>query len=353
MKWPYLILGRMDFKHISVIIGLIGLFFSSDSLASKIDTIYFQGGDRITGEVKSLDNNYLRLSTNDAGTFNLEWNKIDSVKILNPMRIVLQDGEIFYGKLLPSGEAKSCYIWSTVGDPRLTQLTEIVLLSPVKDKFINRLTGSLSSGFNYTKASEVMQVNLNASVTYLARKNQLELSYDGIVTRQDTIETTQRQNGGATFLRLLPRNWFLLSKLTAESNSAQQLDLRTSFALGGGNNIITTNRTNLFIAGGIQGTREVSLGEDQYNIEGLLGTNYSIFIYDTPEVSFNLSCNLIPSLNDLGRVRVDIDSNLKWEIFHDFYLKWTFYYSFDSRPLSGTAERNDWAISLLGLEYKL
>jgi hypothetical protein len=34
-------------------------------------------------------------------------------------------------------------------------------------------------------------------------------------------------------------------------------------------------------------------------------------------------------------------------------LKWTFYYSYDSRPLSTTASKSDWAISLLGLEYKL
>ena len=81
---------------------LISLFFVCDSLASgKIDTIYFQNGDRITGEVKSLDNNHLRLSTDDAGTIQVEWNKIDSVKILNSMRIVLQDGEVLSVKHLP------------------------------------------------------------------------------------------------------------------------------------------------------------------------------------------------------------------------------------------------------------
>jgi hypothetical protein len=70
-------------------------------------------------------------------------------------------------------------------------------------------------------------------------------------------------------------------------------------------------------------------------------------------VSFNLSGHLIPSLSTLGRVRADINSSLKWEIFSDFYLKWTFYYNFDSQPLSETAEKNDWAITLLGVEYKL
>ncbi len=86
-----------------------------------------------------MENNYLKLSTNDAGTLKLEWNKIDSVKILNPMRIVFEDGEIYYGRLLPSGEEKGCYIWATIGDPWLTSLTEIVYLSPFVERFAEQV----------------------------------------------------------------------------------------------------------------------------------------------------------------------------------------------------------------------
>lgn len=333
---------------------LFVLVLACDTLASsKIDTIYFQGGDRITGDVKSLNNNQLRLSTDDAGTIQVEWNKIDSVKILNSMRVVLQDGQVFYGKLLPSGKARSCFIWSTIGIPRLTALSDIVALSALEDKFVDRLKGTLSSGFSYTKATDIMTLNLNVSINYVANKNQLGLSYDGNVTAQDTLESKHRQNGEFTFLRILPRKWFLISKLTFESNSEHQLDLRTSFAGGGGKSIIYTNRSQLHISGALQANKEKSKGGDGYNVEGLFGMVYSVFIYESPEVSFNLSADLTPSLNDLGRVRSEIDSNLKWEIFKDFYLKWTFFYSFDSKPPTEGAQKSDWAVSLLGIEYKL
>jgi len=343
----------MNIKRFQIIFSLIGLIYSSNLLASKIDTIYFQNGDRTTGEVKFLRNNYLKLSTNDAGTLMLEWNKIDSVKILNPMRIVFENGEIYYGKLLPSGEDKSCYIWRSTGDPRLTSLTEIVYMTPLEDKFLNRLSGSLSSGFSYTKANKVMQFNIDASITYLAKKNQMVLNYDGIVTSQDSIETTQRQSGGVSFQRILENNWFIISALNFESNSELNLDLRTSLSGGGGNSIVSTNKSSLYIAAGLQGTREITAGDPQFNIEGLLSAAYSVFVYDSPKVSFDLSGDAIPSLNDLGRIRFDVNSSLSWEIFSDFYLKWSFYYSFDSRPPSATASKNDWAVSMLGLEYKL
>lgn len=320
--------------------------------SSKIDTIYFQHGDRVTGEVKSLENDLLRLSTDDAGTFKIEWTKVDSVFIRNRMRILLNDGEILYGILLPSGVVKSCMIWHSDGDPRLVAMESIVELSPIEEKFVNRLSGSISSGFSYTKASDVMQMNLNGSLKYLANKNRLETSYSGNVT-SDPLGTTQRQNGGFTFHRMLPKKWFLIAELLAESNSEQQLDLRTTLGIGGGNSIIRTNSSHFYVAAGILTNRELSEEITQNNIEGIVAVNYSVFIYDNPEVSFDISSNIIPSLSDPGRIRSETESNLKWEIFNDFYLKWTFYYSFDSRPLSSTAERSDWGITLLGLEYKL
>lgn len=336
-----------------ILLALAAIFISCNLHAQKIDTIYFQNGDRVTAEVKSLENNKLELSTSDAGTVYVEWNKIDSVKILNNMRIVLEDGIIMYGKILTAGEAGKCYIWTSVDEPLLVELVHIVMLAPLEDKFLNRLSGTLSTGFSYLKANQVMQMNFDGSVKYTAEKNQLKLSYSGLFSNDSTSGYSQNQNGGATAIRMLPKNWFLISMLNLESNSEQDLDLRTSLTLGGGNAFIRTNSSTLYAALGLLGNREVSLGDAQFNLEGTLTTQYTVFIYDDPEVSFTFTGDLIPSLTTLGRVRTKIDSNLKWEIFNDFFLKWTFYYNFDSQPLSTTAERNDWAVTLIGVEYKL
>lgn len=344
----------MIYQRIPVLLfALAGIFISCDLMASKIDTIYFQNGDRVTAEVKQLENNQLKLSTDDAGTIYVEWNKIDSVRIMNNMRIVLDDGKILYGKLLTAEEAGKCYIWSSAEVPVLMELIRIVALAPMEDQLVDRLSGSLSSGFSYVKATQVMQMNFDASVKYTAERNYIELGYDGLFSQDPTSGNTQNQSGGATFIRLYPKNWFYMSELYLESNSEMDLDLRTSVTLGAGKAFVRTNFTNLYSAIGLQGNRELSLGDAQFNLEGVLRAVYNVFIFENPEVSLSLSGDLIPSLSDLGRVRSNIDSSLKWEIFSDFYLKWTFYYSFDSRPLSETAEKTDWAISLIGVEYKL
>jgi len=343
----------MRIHKLSFLLSLLAIFVTCNIQAQKIDTIYFQNGDRVTAEVKSLGNNHLRLSTNDAGTVNVEWNTIDSVKILNNMRIVLDDGKIMYGKILTAGEAGKCYLWTSLNEPELVEMVHIVLLSPLEDKFLNRLSGTLSSGFSYLKSTQIMNMNFDGSVKYMAEKNQLELSYSGLFSRDSASDYSQNQHGGATLIRILPKNWFLLSMLSLESNSEQDLDLRTSLTLGGGNAFIRTNSSILYAALGLQGNRERSLGDDQFNLEGVLTTQYTVFIYDDPEVSFSLTVDLIPSLTTLGRFRSKIDSNLKWEVFNDFFLKWTFYYNYDNQPLSTDAEKNDWAVTLIGVEYKL
>ena len=44
----------MLMKKAHIILVLVGTFASGNLLASKIDTIYFQNGDRVTAEVKEL-----------------------------------------------------------------------------------------------------------------------------------------------------------------------------------------------------------------------------------------------------------------------------------------------------------
>jgi hypothetical protein len=343
----------MRISKLYIILSLAAVFVSCNLQASKIDTIYFQNGDRITAEVKFLENNQLRISTDDASTVYVEWDKVDSVKILNTMRIVMDDGQILYGKILPAGEAGKCFIWSSLGDPRMLELVHIISLAPLEDKFFNRLSGSLSSGFSYVKATQVTQLNFDGSIKYQAEKNQFELSYSGLFSHDSTKGYSQNQTGGATFIRLLPNKWFLLSQLSLESNSEMDLDLRTSITAGAGYSFVRTNRSYLYAAMGLLANRELSKGDGQNNLEADLTARYSVFIFDHPEVSFDLTTELIPSLTTLGRFRTNIDSSLKWEIFNDFYLKWTFWYNYDSKPLSDTAEKNDWAVTLLGVEYKL
>lgn len=338
------------FRIIIVTLFLMACFEKTMAASSKIDTVYFQHGDRLTGELISLNKGILKLKTSDVGTVSIEWQNVDSLCILNPLRILKHNGGVLYGRLYPSGKNKVSVLLDENGDTSEIELVAIVELIQLKEKILSRLSGTLSAGFNFTKATEVSQLDFSGNVDYKGEKTIFSANYS-IVLTDDGSEITQRQTGGASFDRLLPNNWSAQGKLLAETNSEFQLDLRTSLISSVSYNFIRSNSQLLQVGGGFSLNREFSGYMAQNNIEGLIGLRYSLFIIESPKVTYNFEGYLLPGLNRFGRIRSEINTDLNWEMFKDFYLKGSLFFSSDNEPLSGVDVRTDWGTSL-GLEFK-
>ncbi|MBA7533304.1 hypothetical protein ES705_25539 [subsurface metagenome] len=336
-------------RSFSIVLFL--MLISHSLYGAKIDTVYFQDGNKITGEVKIMENNLLELSTDDAGRIKIEWNNIDSIYIKQRMRIEHKDGRILFGTLSPTRTLKVAVLLLDDGTAISLEHINVIRITPDKLKFFTRLDGKVSTGFSYTKASDLAKLDFAGNVLYRHNLNQIEIDYTILLTEQSGREQTQNQNGGLQYLRLLQKKWFLFNRLSAESNSELGLKLRTNFALGGGNNLVYSNYSVLYFAGGLQANRETTADTATYNLEGVITSKFSAFKYSSPKLSFDLSGTVFPSFNNWGRIRTNVESTLSWEVFEDFYLKWSMYYTYDNRPLSKEGSKNDWAITLLGLEY--
>lgn len=325
-------------------------FEGTKAASSKIDTVYFQHGDRITGEMVSLNKGILKLKTDDGGTINIEWKKIDSLCILNPLRILKHNGGILFGQLYPSGKRQVCILVDENNQTSEIELQSIVELIQLEKRILDRLSGTLSAGYSYIRATKVTQLDFAGNVEYKGEKDIVSANYNVVLT-DDGSETTQRQSGGASYYRVLPKNWSVQGKVLGESNSEFVLDLRTSVITGLSYSLIRSNTQILQSGAGISVNREFSGDLAQNNLEGLVGLKYYLFILESPEVSFNFEGYLIPGLNHFGRIRSSINSDLKWEMFKDFYLKGSLFFSSDNKPLSGVDVKSDWGTSL-GLEFK-
>lgn len=334
-----------------VCISAMFVFISQIALAVKSDTVYFQNGNRITGEVKIMEKNLLELSTDDAGKIKIEWDKIDSIYIKQRIRIEHTDGRILFGTLKPTSKPKVAVFLLDDMTPIALEHINVVRITPDDVKFLTRLEGKMSSGFSYTKASDLGRFNFGGNIMYRHNMNQVEMDYS-VLTEQKNENRHQKQNGGMQYIRLLPKKWFVVNRLFAESNSELGLQLRTNYVLGGGNNLIYSNYSIMYIAGGLLTNRETTTDTATYNLEGAISLKFSVFKYSSPKLSFDLKGTVYPSINNWGRIRTYVESTLSWEVFNDFYLKWSFYHEFDNRPLNTTGSLSDWAIGLFGIEYK-
>ncbi len=130
----------------------------------RTDVVTLANGDRITGEVVQLQRGRLEFKTDDAGTLYLEWDKLVSVVAARVVEVVTSDNRRFVGTLAPAA-ARSLSVVTPQGAVSL-QMTEVTIVTPVGQGFWEQLDGSIDVGFNYTRSSEVAQLNLNSDTVY-------------------------------------------------------------------------------------------------------------------------------------------------------------------------------------------
>ena len=106
-------------------------------------------------------------------------------------------------------------------------------------------------------------------------------------------------------------------------------------------------RQDKLLAGlGLGVNHEVPIeGDGTTNVEATALLSYDRFAYDFPKVDVTVSLAGFASLNDGGRYRLELEAQLKRELVRDFYATLRGYESYDSRPATEGASRNDYGVT--------
>ena len=88
------------------------------------------------------------------------------------------------------------------------------------------------------------------------------------------------------------------------------------------------------------------------NLEGLVALRHKKFQYEDPEIDLNTTLTIYPNITTPGRIRLNFNTNLTWEVFEDFFWKLTLYDNFDNQPVTENAGKNDYGVTLsFGWKY--
>jgi len=223
----------------------------------------------------------------------------------------------------------------------------VVRIRPLKQRFWDRIDGSVNLGASFTSSNGIGQGSVNVAVTTRRPKFTFSTTFDSTITVQPNEPDQSRIVLGLEYTRMLRRRWFMVTGGKFEQNTELGINLRSSVAGGFGRFIVQTNRTVFSWSGGIALNREIPVeGDPQDNIEAFLGASHSFFTYDTPKTNLSTSFIVHPSLSESGRVRTDLDTSLSREIVKDFTVGTTIYYSYDSKPPTEDATKHDVGITL-------
>jgi hypothetical protein len=308
--------------------------------AAYTDTIVLKNGDRIRGEVKSLQQGQLKYKTDTMSTVYIKWDRVAELTAPGTFEVETIDGMRLFGSLSSPARGQ---LGIDIGLRIVTvNLVDVVRITQLKRQFWDRIDGSVDLGASYTDASGVGQGSLSVDVGVRRPSYQAQTSFDTTITVQPNEPLSSRTNLGGAYIRLLRNRWFVPVATKFERNTDIGLELRASGTGGFGRYFVQTNRSQLGAAGGLVVTREIPVdGDSTSNIEVFAGSSYSFFTHDTPKTTIDAAFTVFPSLNVSGRWRTNLDLTIKRELWRDFTVGVTYYDTYDNKPPSAGSPAHD------------
>lgn len=306
--------------------------FSLDALAQrKTDIVTLYNGDRITGEIKSLDSGILNFSTESMGTINIEWQEIAKLESKYYYEIRLGSGKRFYGSIQPAKRPGQLLIQDLDGVQDLEWL-QVVDMRPIEKHWFDRVDVYFAAGYSYSRASSVAQTSINADIGYEDEKSRSTLTGRTSITDDSENTTSSTKIDLDRAVWTARPNVFRSFFTNYESNDELALDHRVGVGMGLGRTFLDTYRNRLAGIAGLQLITEQSkvTGSDQ-NIELYLSSRFKAWNFNTPELNLDFILNLYPSLTDGDRLRSDSNLRLRWEIIEDLFFDITAYGSYDNK----------------------
>ncbi len=331
---------------------LVCLTVATPLLAQKTDTVTLYNGDKITGEIKELDHAKLKYSTDDMGTIYIEWDKISRLVSRAYFEIELASGVRFYGNLPEPARDGTLVVALTPTTTDSLDMAQVVKITPIKATFWTRLDGNVDIGFSYASANRVFQLNIGVTVKYRGEKWSSQFDYTSYWQNTDSTAGTVRNSATINGQRLLKHKWRGVGYLAAESNEELNLDIRLTVGAGGLFQPIQTNSILLGFGSGPLLTRELFIDspDPKHSLEFSVLGEFEAFRFDDPELDFTVKLNIIPSITTWGRVRINLDSRLRYELINDLYIGFSVFNAFDSQAGDQGAQ-NDFNTTI-SLGYK-
>lgn len=326
------------------VLSILTLFICSLVWAQN-DTLYMDTGEVFSGEIKSMNKSVLVFDTHYADSeFEIEWEHVEGLFSNSFLIVHTTDGSTYVGKLLYSPENPRKLMLAGADHVKLN-IDEIVQIFPSDKSFLKRFEFSVDIGYSYTKANHVRQLTSNTRVDYRGYKWTMNGYLNTMLSNQDSVSATKRNSSGVNYSVDLVGNVFAFAGVEFLNNSEQQLNLRTTSKLGVGYFFLRSNSLYLVCGAGLANANEDYGGEDatSYNsFEGLAITEFEAF--DIGDFSLHARVSLFPSLNTPGRIRVDQDVWLKWDLPLDFYIKASYQHNYDSKPPLEGVSKGDFVV---------
>lgn len=329
------------------------LAFSPDASAQKTwDSLYLKNGQVVFGELRKISLGMVQFKVEDLSEVTLKMSKIKTLKATSKLyRIETINRKVFFSTLEPGSKPGYVRVGDSTGGAELP-IEYIGFLSYYSAEK-NLFEGNVSTGFNYTKSSNIGRLNLDATLRYIMKDFIVKNVISGILTSDNGDWYRERESFQISGTYLMNSKWKSILLATYQRNKELGLESRFQEGVGVGYNLLSQSKTRLAAMSGIAVNQEKSFTDatSKLTAEIPFVLDFDYFKFTKPEISVANYHSIYFSLTEKGRVRYDGELRVDWKVISDFFVNLKFYYNYDSKPLSGTGGSSDYG-TVFGISYK-
>jgi Protein of unknown function, DUF481 len=338
-------LGRLMMFTLTIMLGITPASARRDD-----DVVILKNGDRLTGEIKTLQRGELSFKASYmAEAVRLDWSKVERLESKSKFLIFLTNGQLVTGSLRVVSAAdlgNQNFLIGVENESLTVKQPEVIRILPAEERFWRQLEGSIDLGFSFTSGNNQYQAQLLAATTYRRGDHSMTASIDSVFSGQPKGSSTARKQFTFDYTKQLTRNYYVGSLFDLLSSDQQSLELRTTAGGLLGRNMLQTEHTRWSVFGGVAGAREkYSSTINQARTteaSAITGVDFLTFRFTTTDIRSRFI--MYPSLTTPGRMRMQATSDLRLKIAKDLYWGFHLYENFDSKPPI-SANKNDLGVS--------
>ncbi|MBO9203885.1 MULTISPECIES: DUF481 domain-containing protein [Niastella] len=339
-------------RHLYTFITLLVFIILGNGVFAQIkDTIILYNGQVLIGEVKGAQYGEITIDDVDLKFIHVKQYKIRFLTTYRSFRIETNDKKLLLGMIKPSnkdGQVNILLDSSTVFNAEIISLNTI---TPFGQNFFQQLNGSFSTGFTYTKSSDIGQLNLSANIFYFTRYFDYQLA----VSMNGTLDSSKysRDREEASFFTAynFSPTWFAAVNLAYQRNLELDIARRYQQMVGGGNKLMVRKYSQLYAITGLVFNQEKSTSDEFSGLllEVPILLKFNFFKRSHPDIQISSTQTVFFGLTQKGRIRYSGNTSFSWQLIRDFYLTVNPYTNFDNQ----SSENSDFDFGVsVSVSYK-
>ena len=324
-------------------IAVLSLLLGSTAYAQRTDVVQVTNGDRITGTVSRLERAQLAFRTDAAGTISIAWGEVVTLTSSETLDVELSSGMRYIGSI--TSPAPGLLVVQTASGPSPSiELKEVIRMTSIGANIVARTTGSIDFGASFTKADGARSYTVDLDAANRTHSYESVVDFDSWLQRRDDADTLTRNDLQLDMRRLLPGRWYALAKFAFQEDDELDLDWRVLAGGGVGRKLIQSNRMLLSVEGGLDydGESYASKESTDHSAELFAGVDWDYFSPAWATETRVVAATYI-SL-ERQRARLELDAQLRRDIFGSLYWAVNIFEGFDSDP-PGDRERSNFGLS--------